>query len=225
MIFNKFLLIPIFVLITYFLIVIHELGHYVVAKAYKLPVDEVSFGYGPSFLEFHVQETHFKFKWFPFGGYNKREVSFMDDCLPRTLVSLSGPLVNILLGLFLVGITVPHEVYQLLSFGHGVIMGNYFSAITDSLHGQFATDNMNLIIYSPNGILPLILAYIGLFSYYIGILNLLPVPPLDGGRFIFHLYEAFIKPEKREAHYENFNKLGIYFMVILNLLVVFSQRG
>ncbi|UKI48997.1 MAG: site-2 protease family protein [Clostridium sp.] len=52
--------------------------------------------------------------------------------------------------------------------------------------------------YIQYGILPL-LALVALLSINIGVMNLLPIPALDGGRIVFLLYEAITrkKPNKK----------------------------
>ncbi len=67
-----------------------------------------------------------------------------------------------------------------------------------------------------NGILPL-LAFTAMLSINIGIINLLPIPALDGGRIVFLLYELITrrKPNpKVEAVLNN-----IFFVLLLILLI------
>ena len=71
--------------------------------------------------------------------------------------------------------------------------------------------------YLSAGLLPL-LAFAALLSVNIGVMNLLPIPALDGGRLIFLLVEAITrkKPSKKvEATINNI------FFILLMLLFVF----
>ncbi len=56
-----------------FLIFIHELGHFLVAKWCDVHVETFSIGFGPAIpgCSFRRGETFYKFAWFPLGGYVK----------------------------------------------------------------------------------------------------------------------------------------------------------
>jgi len=58
------------VLIISFLILIHELGHYLAAKKIGVKVEEFGFGYPPrAWKMFHWKGTDFTVNWLPFGGF------------------------------------------------------------------------------------------------------------------------------------------------------------
>lgn len=62
----------IFVIILGVLILVHELGHFLVAKAFKIRVDEFGIGYPPRALKlFNWRGTDFTLNWIPFGGFVK----------------------------------------------------------------------------------------------------------------------------------------------------------
>lgn len=52
-----------------FLILIHEGGHFLVAKACKIKVKEFSIGFGPKIFERKGQETKYTLRLVPFGGF------------------------------------------------------------------------------------------------------------------------------------------------------------
>ncbi|HHW40380.1 MAG TPA: RIP metalloprotease RseP [Syntrophomonadaceae bacterium] len=60
-------------LVLGFLIVVHELGHFVVAKVVGIQVDEFSIGFGPKLLSIKSQrdQTRYSFRLLPLGGYVK----------------------------------------------------------------------------------------------------------------------------------------------------------
>ena len=63
-----------FVLVLSFLVIIHELGHYLVAKWQKVRVEEFGVGYPPKAVTlFKKAETIFTLNWIPFGGFVKLE--------------------------------------------------------------------------------------------------------------------------------------------------------
>ncbi len=51
------------------LIFIHELGHFVAAKAFKVYVHEFSLGFGPTIFKFKKGETKYSIRALPLGGY------------------------------------------------------------------------------------------------------------------------------------------------------------
>jgi regulator of sigma E protease len=103
------------------LIIVHELGHFVAAKAVGVKVEEFGLGYPPRLLSFKRGETRYSLNAIPFGGFNKL-AGEEDPDVPRSLASKSigarllvlsaGPLMNVLLALILLTIAfmVPHEV-------------------------------------------------------------------------------------------------------------------
>jgi regulator of sigma E protease len=78
------------------LILIHELGHFLVAKAFNVYVREFSIGFGPILLSWTKGETKYVLKAFPLGGYVAmvgEEVSGADLNVPfeRSLLGISKP--------------------------------------------------------------------------------------------------------------------------------------
>ena len=62
----------IFLIILSALIIVHELGHFLVAKYYGIRVDEFGLGYPPRAAKlFSWKKTVFTLNWLPFGGFVK----------------------------------------------------------------------------------------------------------------------------------------------------------
>ncbi|MGH7541796.1 MAG: site-2 protease family protein, partial [Gemmatimonadota bacterium] len=53
------------------LIFVHELGHFVVAKAVGIEVPRFSIGLGPKMVGFRRGGTEYVISWLPLGGYVK----------------------------------------------------------------------------------------------------------------------------------------------------------
>ncbi|HEY2990335.1 MAG TPA: RIP metalloprotease RseP [Candidatus Binatia bacterium] len=96
------------------LIVIHELGHFLVAKKSGVGVLTFSIGFGPKIFKRKVGETEYAVSAFPFGGYVKMvgedpeeavstvdvEKSFSHQSLAkRAAIVAAGPLSNLVLAL------------------------------------------------------------------------------------------------------------------------------
>ena len=61
------------------------------------------------------------------------------------------------------------------------------------------------------------LRWIGILSVNLGLMNLIPIPVLDGGRIVFVLYEAiFKKPINKKAQYY----ITIVFALLLFILTI-----
>ena len=91
------------------LIIIHEFGHFIVSRLFKIEVEEFGIGFPPRMLTlFKAAGTKFTLNWIPLGGF-VRPKGENDPEVPgglaaaspwiRLAVLLAGPLSN-LLGLF-----------------------------------------------------------------------------------------------------------------------------
>jgi regulator of sigma E protease len=74
-----------FILILLVLVVVHEFGHFIVAKKSGIRVDEFAFGFPPRLFSVKKGETTYSFNAIPFGGYVKIFGENPDE------ESLSGP--------------------------------------------------------------------------------------------------------------------------------------
>lgn len=103
-----------FVLLIGALVFFHELGHFLVAKAFNVKVVKFSLGFGPKIVSFTYGETEYTISLLPLGGYVKMigespgELEEGEDrsralgarpLWQRSLVVLAGPAFNILLAL------------------------------------------------------------------------------------------------------------------------------
>jgi len=90
------------------MIVIHELGHYWVARFFDVHIEAFSVGFGPKLFKWQVGETEFRISWLPFGGYVKMVGEQPTDTADprgfnmkprwqRLLIVAAGPLMNVVL--------------------------------------------------------------------------------------------------------------------------------
>jgi len=100
------------ILIFSFLIVVHELGHFIAAKACGVQVNEFSIFMGPKLLQKQGRETTYTLRLIPIGGFCAMEGEDEDSENPRAFTSakpwkrviilVAGSLMNFLAGLVIV---------------------------------------------------------------------------------------------------------------------------
>ncbi|BBM46291.1 M50 family metallopeptidase [Leptotrichia trevisanii] len=115
-----------------------------------------------------------------------------------------------------------------------IMFGDYFKLTLDGVRmlvtGKVAMKEMTGPVglpkivgqaYGQGGFFALLGIFI-LISINIGIMNLLPIPALDGGRLIFVIPEFFgIKVNKKIE--EKIHMIGMIFLLVLMLVIVFSD--
>ena len=60
-----------FVILVGVMVIVHEFGHFAVAKLCRVRVEAFSFGFGPRLFGFKYGETDYKVCLLPLGGYVK----------------------------------------------------------------------------------------------------------------------------------------------------------
>lgn len=184
-----------------FCIFFHEMGHFLVAKASKVPVSEFAVGMGPALVKKEIRGTTYALRVLPFGGY----VAFEDEesyknTAPRfrAAILIAGPLFNVILayicfvivltilsGDLWLGITrapeVMWEMVKLLINGLQRLFTGQIP-LTD-LSGPVGIVKETHHVYSGLGI-EKSLQWIGLLNLNLAIMNLIPIPGLDGGRLL-----------------------------------------
>lgn len=101
-----------FILVLGVLIFIHESGHFLVAKLFKVRVLVFSFGFGKRLFGFQRGDTDYRISLIPLGGYVRMAGDIPDDETPpapdeflgrpkwqRFLILFAGPAANILLAI------------------------------------------------------------------------------------------------------------------------------
>jgi regulator of sigma E protease len=111
-----------FVIVIGFMVLIHEFGHYAVAKLLGVRVEQFAIGFGKRLFGFRRGDTDYRINALPFGGYVKMSgENPMDERTGdpreflshprwhRFLIAIAGPVMNILLAIFLLtGVYMVH---------------------------------------------------------------------------------------------------------------------
>src|SRR6202030_4805573 len=120
-----------------FMILIHEFGHYAVAKLLGVRVEQFAIGFGKRLVGFRKGETDYRINAIPLGGYVKMSGEkpmdersddpreFMNHSRwHRFLIAIAGPTMNILLAIFLLtAIYMVHYEYAVFLDQPAVIEG------------------------------------------------------------------------------------------------------
>ena len=103
------------------LIIVHELGHFIMAKVNGIKVEEFSIGMGPEIFSKKGKETQYSLRLFPIGGYVKMlgEEEVSDDersfssksPLRRITVILAGVTMNIIFAIVAFSIIISNRGY------------------------------------------------------------------------------------------------------------------
>lgn len=105
-----------FIFVIGVLVFIHELGHFLVARAYGVRVITFSLGFGPKLLKARVGGTEYAISAIPLGGYVKLAGETVEDersgapdeflsksKFVRFQVYLAGPVMNVVLAIVVLG--------------------------------------------------------------------------------------------------------------------------
>lgn len=134
-----------------FLIFIHELGHFALAKINGVGVDEFSIGMGPKVFSYTCKETAYSLRAFPFGGFvsmvgeeesSSDENSFSEKSpFRRFTIIIAGVVMNFILAVVLFSVCIYNQGYgstviksvekdSVLS-AYGIVSGDKIVAIND----------------------------------------------------------------------------------------------
>jgi len=191
------------------LIVIHEYGHLLAAKLCRIPVRRFSIGFGPKLFGFKLRETSYWFSLIPLGGYVLPALDDKDfrqlPAYKRITFALGGPIANIIgafVGLFVIGLS---------QLSLGPIQALSFAAIQLKIDVQqqlYGLSTLFVDFGQLSGMVGVVaiggthfgstlaglLTFSVLINISLAVLNLLPLPPLDGGRILFCVLEKIYRP-------------------------------
>ncbi len=276
------------IIILGLIIFLHELGHFMTAKWFKMPVKEFSLGMGPKLISKKFGETVYSIRVFPLGGfvnisgmeeqkiekdaiiveteeeinkileenddaiiYTQEEIDeinydnengfFTKSPLQRFIVLIAGVTMNFLSAFIVLFFVVAamtglaHDVGFLLQLKitwklflqifyetlNGVKLLFTGHVAPKEMTGPVGLPKVVGQIYKSEGI-SVMKNIFAMLSVNIGIMNLLPIPALDGGRILFVIPEFFgIKVNKKVENIVHM--CGMILLIILMLYVMFND--
>lgn len=222
-----------------FLVLIHEGGHFLVARLCKVIVNEFSIGFGPTIWKSKNTVTQYSLRLIPLGGFvslegeeerSDKEGSFSRASIPKRIaIVLAGGLVNIIFGVV---------VYFILALFRTDIINalvytkEFFFSIFESLKLLF-TGSVGIDQFmGPVGISDVIIKtnnisnyiyMLAVISLSLGVTNLLPFPPLDGGKVVIYIIEAIRRKPLKEKVEMGIQMVGFAFLIGLSILVTYND--
>ena len=196
------------------LIALHELGHLVAAKLSGIPVSRFSIGFGPRLLGINRKGTDYCLSAIPFGGYvlPALDPQIFDRLSARKRITfaLGGPIANFsgaYFSLLLLNLLNTDAEFMAIVFYTAVnllqtisqfimLLPEIFSAPAELSGPAGIVAFGGQVLSEPGfgGLTSALLYFSALLNINLAILNLLPMPPLDGGRILFALLEKIWKP-------------------------------
>jgi len=230
----------IFLIILSALIFVHEMGHLLVAKYFGIRVDEFGFGYPPRAKKlFTWKGTLFTLNWLPFGGFVKifgenpidLAVGPPSDSFQnknrgiQAAVLAAGVIFNFLFAWLLLAV-----VYKSIPLG----LSNTLVFTRETVQAIFHFSVAN--VAGPVGIVGIVgeaakfgfsslLILTALISINLSLINLLPLPALDGGRLLLLLVEAISRRKIPAKIFNAVNTLGFAFLIFLMIIITIRDVG
>jgi regulator of sigma E protease len=80
-------------------LVLHEMGHFLAARACQVPITEAGFGWGPKLFGFRVKGVDYQLRLLPIGAYIRMDMSALQrrPLFQQLFVLLAGIAVNLIL--------------------------------------------------------------------------------------------------------------------------------
>ena len=225
-----------------FLVLIHEGGHFIVARLCKVKVKEFAIGFGPTIWQKQGKETKYALRLIPLGGFvnmegeeerSDVEGSFSNSSIPKRMaIIVAGGLTNILFALIAYIILVTAITGDIKSAFLNT--GNFIGSIVESLRLLFTGGVSVDQLMGPVGISDMVAQTQGIVEFLyimivismsLGVTNLLPFPPLDGGKFVLLLIEAIRKKPLKEKTEVQIQMLGFLILISLSIYVTFNDVG
>lgn len=202
---------------------IHELGHAVAAILVGVEVKRFSIGIGPG-ISFKVPFLK-KLILSPFliGGFVEidEESATQKSFWKKFFISINGMVANVLLAILLLVIWGDNFL-KAVFLSLKIWLWGWPLTVQAFINGQAATSDMS----GPIGIGQLLtdnkyeyLMMLAILNLAIAMFNLLPLPPLDGGRILTHLVEKIFGAKRAYKFNYFMTMVGTVLLIALMLFV------
>lgn len=222
-----------------FLVLIHESGHFFVAKLCKVRVNEFAIGFGPTVWSKQGKITKYALRLIPLGGFvsmegeeerSTKEGSFSEaSVLKRIAIVMAGGLVNIIFALVVFWclsacfVGVQNAFYNVVYFIKAM-----FDSVVQIFTGNVTVDQMmgpvgiSNVVSQTNGLADFIYI-LCVVSLSLGVTNLLPFPPLDGGKVVLLIIEGIRRKPFSQKFEMALQSAGFLLLITLSIFVTYND--
>ena len=230
------------------LIGIHETGHFLVAKLCKVKVNEFAIGFGPTIWKKQKNNTEYELRLIPLGGFvrmegeeerSEEEGSFSKASIPKRIaIVAAGAIVNIVFAiivyfiLFATMIEIPDNTFTSKINFAATETGEFVFTTIDGLRMLFTGQTSTAQLIGPVGISEVVsktdgivefIYMLALISLSLGVTNLLPFPPLDGGKIVILIIEAIRRKPMKENIEVGIQMAGFCILIGLSIFVTYND--
>ena len=222
-----------------FLVLIHESGHFFVAKLCKVKVNEFAIGFGPTIWSRQGKSTKYGLRLIPLGGFvsmegedrrSTKEGSFSEaSILKRIAIVLAGGIVNIIFAILIFWCLSAYYVgFQNAFYNVGFFIKNMYEGIVQIFTGKVTIDQMmgpvgiSNVVSQTSGFADFIYI-LSVISLSLGVTNLLPFPPLDGGKVVLLIIEGIRRKPFSEKFEVALQSAGFLILITLSIFVTYND--
>lgn len=222
-----------------FLVLIHESGHFFVAKLCKVKVNEFAIGFGPTIWSRQGKNTKYALRLIPLGGFvsmegedrrSTKEGSFSEaSILKRIAIVLAGGIVNIIFAILIFWCLSAYYVgFQNAFYNVGFFIKNMYEGIVQIFTGKVTIDQMmgpvgiSNVVSQTSGFADFIYI-LSVISLSLGVTNLLPFPPLDGGKVVLLIIEGIRRKPFSEKFEVALQSAGFLILITLSIFVTYND--
>lgn len=228
------------------LIIVHELGHYTVAKIFNVFVEKVQIGFGPAFYtKVGKNGTQYCLGLIPYGAFCRMDSYSLKNTshIKKIIIYLAGPLFNFIFAILC------YTIYLCMlsnPFGKALQMSvaqcinefvMFFNAIGYMITGQakigetlsgFFKASLNMGEMTRNGFasgfgigVETALWITASVSVSLGFANMIPIPALDGGFIFLIIIEMITKRTFSERFQIILQIIGLVLLLVVLPVVRF----
>lgn len=235
-----------------FLIIIHEGGHFLIAKLCKVKVNEFSIGFGKIIWKKQGKETQYTIRLIPLGGFVQMEGeteesddkrAFLNASIPKRIAIVSaGAIVNITFGILIYFILVStiglefvdpaKDTFLNRMYYGGIQTKEFMISLLESVQRLFTNGLSAEQMTGPVGISQIVVQtstlsnyiyILSLVSVSLGITNLLPIPALDGGKILLLIIEIIRRKKIKVETEATITLVGFWIIIALSIYVTYND--
>jgi len=212
-----------------FVVLVHELGHFLTAKLFGIATPVFSIGFGPQLVGRQIGQTLFQIAALPLGGYVSIDHAALDQrsYVVNLAILSAGVLCNFLLSYVIIWhltscINCTPQQQEQARAGRMRMRDRLIRFLEQEGYtgtiGPIGIIGMlgKSILVSPR----IFLLVLALLSFNIGLFNLLPLPFLDGGQIVVLTFERLFGGLSQQG----MSVLSFMMLVVFILTVAATRR-